>query len=273
MAKEPTTSTPNGSGDASSVYQKYSGITRLRDFMRDKRLDLTMYVTRIATLLFALYYVVPIFGNAQQAYRRAHMACLATSAMRLFQRLRGSDSPVMLSKEFMAHLITEDSFHYLIYSLMFFFFGPVSFTLLPVFMFAALHVANFTRQMLETTRGTPVKDQGLESILTLFSARTPWILKMAATAEVCLMGLILINCFRGKLSFVAVFLYYRFLYLRFASKRNHYTRLVFSQLRNSAERAIATPGCPAIIGRVVTTCIAIIIRISPPITPCPCRQH
>ena len=51
------------------------------------QIDVLLWATRIATILFTVGYVFPLFGNPYNSYYKALMANAATSALRLHQRL------------------------------------------------------------------------------------------------------------------------------------------------------------------------------------------
>ena len=51
------------------------------------QIDVLLWATRVATILFTVGYILPIFGNPYNSYYKALMASAATSALRLHQRL------------------------------------------------------------------------------------------------------------------------------------------------------------------------------------------
>lgn len=100
-------------------------------------------------------------------YHKALLGSAATSALKLHQRLQGERFE--FSRAYLRRLTIEDSFHYLMYSIIFsnsypitsklikiknsllftilgFFFKVV---LVPVVLFALLHVSSYTKTMLE----------------------------------------------------------------------------------------------------------------------------
>ncbi|CAL8116564.1 unnamed protein product [Orchesella dallaii] len=234
--------------------KNYSGITKLRNFLAPRRLELAMWVTRLLSIFFTLFVIIPLFGNPWLAFRRALILNGITSLLRLYQRL---PRPYSLSKLFFAQLILEDSCHYLWYSIMFLYFSPVTFSIIPIMFISSLHVASFTLQMIESVKGRTSKFRGVGSFLYIWTGQTGRMLKTVASAEVFLMGILLLNCCRGNISIIAPFAYYRFLTLRYASKRNHYTRTVFYEMRMLLEKFIGGGSCPRIIAVVLKTGIKI----------------
>lgn len=265
IKKEPTTTetgTNNGSGDAPAPPRntnKYEGITKLRDFLRTRRLELGLLVSRLVTIFFCVFYIFPIFGMTTLFFRRALFASAITSAMRLYQRL---PPPYSLTREFFMSLVLEDSCHYLFYSILFLYFGHITFSLIPILLYSLLHAASFILGMMEKVKGPAARYSGLGSFLSFCTSRTTSVLKMVAMAEVGLMAVILFNSFMGSVSILAIFVYYRFLYLRYASKRNHGVKTVFHEMRLAAEDFI-TKGCPTFIAKMITITIAILCKLAP----------
>ena len=65
------------------------------------QIDVLLWATRVATILFTVGYILPIFGNPYNSYYKALMASAATSALRLHQRL----PQVQFNREFLGKLI------------------------------------------------------------------------------------------------------------------------------------------------------------------------
>ena len=66
-----------------------------------------LWATRVATILFTVGYILPIFGNPYNSYYKALMASAATSALRLHQRL----PQVQFNREFLGKLNSRFSQH------------------------------------------------------------------------------------------------------------------------------------------------------------------
>ena len=72
---------------------------------------------------------------------------------------------------------------------------------------------------------------------------------------------------------MTVFVYYRFVYLRYASRRNPYSRNTFSELRLLAETYALKPQCPEAVRNIVFKVIAGISRLAPPVFQAPPAQQ
>nr|CAH7763650.1 unnamed protein product [Callosobruchus chinensis] len=95
-------------------------IEALKAHVLSHKIDCGLWAIRILALFFALGYLIPIFGSAYNFYYKVLIANAAISALRLHQRL----GRVSLSREFLAQLLTEDSCHYLFYSMIFLYVPP-----------------------------------------------------------------------------------------------------------------------------------------------------
>ncbi|KAF7663183.1 hypothetical protein LDENG_00217480 [Lucifuga dentata] len=73
--------------------------------------------------------------------------------------------------------------------------------------------------------------------------------------------LYLVNSGQGSL--LLPFIYYRFLTLRYTSRRNPYCRTLFTELRILLEHFIMKPACPAFFRRMCLNSIAFISRLAP----------
>jgi len=68
---------------------------------------------------------------------------------------------------------------------------------------------------------------------------------------------------------MTVFVYYQFVTLRYASRRNPYSRNTFAELRMVAETYAQKPACPEGIRNIVFKVIAGISRLAPPVFQTP----
>ncbi|CAB1325603.1 unnamed protein product [Coregonus sp. 'balchen'] len=164
---------------------------------------------------------------AANFYQRALLANALTSALRLHQRL----PHFQLSRAFLAQALQEDSCHYLLYSLILA-MGPNS---LPF-------VRNFLNKL---------------------TANQQNILKFIACNEIFLMPATVFMLFSGQGSLLQPFIYYRFLTLRYTSRRNPYCRTLFSELRILLEHFIMKPACPAFFRKMCLNSIAFMSRLAP----------
>ncbi|CAJ0943153.1 unnamed protein product, partial [Mesorhabditis belari] len=260
---------PSDRGASSSTSQRSDGSTprptpssaTLSQFVKEHTMDCVLFATRIFTIFFALSYILPFTSsNTQQsAYFKAFAAAAATNALRLQQRI-GS---VSFTREFFARLLLEDSCHYLFYCVLFLTSSPLTMALLPIVLFAALHSSNFFVTMMNTTGngGNPL----VQRVATFTSLQTQNCLGIIACSEIFLAPLLFSMIFMGKASLFTPFVFYRFLTLRYASRRNPYTRQAFYQMRVSLDQIAAQPACPTIVRTFVHKSISVISNLAPPV--------
>uniref|UniRef100_A0A0B7B2I0 Transmembrane protein 33 n=1 Tax=Arion vulgaris TaxID=1028688 RepID=A0A0B7B2I0_9EUPU len=251
------TSARNGSGDG--VPGAPTGNSVLAYMMQNK-VETTLWLTRIFTVVCSILFFIPLFGdNPYIFYQRALIAAAATSALRLHQRI----PHVRLNMEFLRHLFTEDSSHYLIYCIIFLYSYPVTMCLIPVFLFAGLHACSFTKTILNLMGPTSL--MFVRNMITKLEAQQVNILRFIASTEIFLMPAIIILIFSGKCSVFLPFLYYRFLALRYASRRNPYCRTLFYEFRLATEHLCSKPQCPQFVKGICNKAIGIISRLAPPV--------
>lgn len=226
-------------------------------YMFERKIDTFLWLTRLATMTFTILSIIPLFGvNPYTSYQRALMSNAATSALRLHQRM----PRVQFTREFGALLLIEDSCHYLLYSILFIISYPITLSLLPIFMFAVLHSVNFSTVILAKLGLS--NSWIMHSLTTIAESHQRSILRLVAFAEVCLMPVTIMWLFSGKGSLLTPFAYYRFLSLRYASRRNPYTRNVFHEMRLILERfANANPSLKNICTRVIN----FVLYLAPPV--------
>ena len=104
-------------------------------------------------------------------------------------------------------------------------------------------------------------------LISLAELHSRSILRMVAFSEVFLMPLTVILVFTGRVSLVTPFMYYRFLGLRYTSRRNPYTRSIFYELRMSLEQSAANPSLPQFVRNVIFKGIGIVSNLAPPMMP------
>uniref|UniRef100_A0A158Q7K4 Transmembrane protein 33 n=1 Tax=Elaeophora elaphi TaxID=1147741 RepID=A0A158Q7K4_9BILA len=230
----------------------------LMDFLKSRQTDAILFLTRIVTVLCTFYFVLPFGPRSSQysAYSKAFAAAAATNALRVHQRVGG----LRFTREFLSMVLMEDSCHYLIYSVLFITSTPVTMALMPIFLYGLLHSVNFATQICYAIgKATSVADK----ISELTRQHTQNLLGIIACSEIFLMPMLVAMVFVGKASFFLPFIYYRFVTLRYVSRRNHSTKLVFYQLRVSLEQAVSSPNCPQMIRNAVHFVISLTCRLCP----------
>lgn len=233
------------------------GLATLVTHVRNHKIDVALWVTRVGTILFTIGYILPIFGNPFQSYYKALMANAATSALRLHQRL----PQVQFNRQFLVQFLLEDSAHYLFFSLIFLYAAPITFVLMPVVLFAILHSASYSLTLLDTLGQNAW--WGARFLISFVEFQSRNILRMVAFNEIFLMPMTGFLIFAGKTSLVTPFLYYRFLSMRYSSRRNPYCRTIFHELRLSLEHFAYSPKCPGFLKSIIYKSINSISSLAP----------
>jgi len=240
-----------------------TGTNAVSAHISQNKINFALWCTRLATIIFTLNYLVPIFGYSHSMYSKALIANAATSALRLHQRL----PRVQLSQEFFGSLFIEDSAHYLLYSLVFIYAAPITWVLLPIFLFALLHISSYSLELIELLGSNSLTF--LRKGIELVEVQSANMLRVISFAEIFLFPLLIISLFSGRATLMTVFVYYRFVSLRYASRRNPYSRNTFTELRVVAETYAQKPQCPEAVRNIVFKAIAGISRLAPPVFQSP----
>ncbi|VDN04938.1 unnamed protein product [Thelazia callipaeda] len=230
--------------------------SKFQGFLKTHQADAVLFLTRIVTVLCTLYYILPFGTRSAQfsAYSKSFAAAAATNALRLHQRVGG----LRFTREFLSMVLMEDSCHYLIYSVMFITATPVTMALVPIFLYGLLHAASFAVQICHATGNATEMSNKVQELVR---QHTQNLLGVIACSEVFLMPMLVAMVFLGKASFILPFIYYRFLTLRYVSRRNHSMKLVFYQLRISLEQLVASPHCPHLVRKTVHSVISLFCRL------------
>jgi transmembrane protein 33 len=191
----------------------------------ERKTDFILLLSRSAIIAFTIMYILPIFHSEPQVYyTKALLSSVVTSALRLRQRL----PTLELSRAFLFHLLREDSAHYLMYSFLFLSGLPMTIVLMPLVTYAVLHTASFLSQILTNL-------PHVKQVCVWITDNHIHLLRFVALNEILLMPVLVLTIFVSRSSFLLIFMYYRFLTLRYASQRNPYTRMLFYELRQSVE--------------------------------------
>ncbi|KAK2189790.1 hypothetical protein NP493_97g05029 [Ridgeia piscesae] len=226
--------------------------------MKADKLQAVLWIMRLFTVVSSFLFMMPLLGgNPYSYYQKALLSNAATSALRLHQRLPN----FQLSREYLAQLLLEDSAHYLIFSLIFVTSYPVTMVVIPIFMFALLHATTYTIQLLDKIG--PGSLMIVRRMIGKLTTHQSNILRFIAYNEIFLMPAMILMIFSGRGSFLLPFIYYRFLSLRYASRRNPYCRQVFYELRVTAETMSNKPMCPQLLRNTCNKLIAFINRLAP----------
>ncbi|XP_011294952.1 Krueppel homolog 2 [Musca domestica] len=237
---------------------------KMIEHFKGHKVDVSMWLIRILAIIFAVFYVLPIFGTKQSAFNKVLLSNAAISALRLHQRLPS----FTFSREFLARLFVEDSCHYFMYSLIFLNVQPTLLILAPIVLFAILHASSYSLKLLDIIGQNSW--WGARFLISLVEFQAGNILKAASFSEIFIMPLAVVMTFMGRAGLMTPIMYYHFLVMRYSSRRNPYTRNAFAELRMTAEALAARS--PSIVGKVVHTAIAFISRLAPAPQAVPTQQ-
>lgn len=268
----PTSENPsNGSSPNPPSNPNWSA---LRRYLLDNKIDSALWLTRVFTIISSILYLLPLFSPmfSFNCYKRGLISSAATSALRLHQRL----PRFQFSREYFGMLFAEDSCHYLLYCVMFINSHPVTIILIPVAMFAVLHTVSFTKKLLDILGTGGMLNMSLvrsaKSAIEKVQTHQQGLLRFIACTEIMLMPAVVLMMLSGQVGIVIPFVYYRFLGLRYASRRNPYTRLLFSELRRSVEHLAGHPRCPSSVRSLVFKFTSFIANLAPAVTTVPPPQ-
>lgn len=231
------------------------------EHVKANKIDVALWGTRMLTIFFTILYLIPIFGNSQKYFTQVLLANAATSALRLHQRL----PQFALTREFLSLLLVEDSCHYLFFSIIFLYVSPVFFILFPVFLFAILHSSSYSLKLLDILGQNSW--WGARFMISLVEFQTTNILRLCAFSEIFIMPLCIILIFMGRAGLVTPFVYYHFISMRYLSRRNPFTRMMFTELRMAVE--VMARKSPLIVAKILHGGIAFVSRLGPqqPVPP------
>ncbi|CRL00737.1 CLUMA_CG013993, isoform A [Clunio marinus] len=234
------------------------GFEAVKNHMLENKIETALWVSRCLSIIFAIGYLLPIFGSSQSAFYKVLISNAATSALRLHQRL----PRIQFTKEFLALLLIEDSCHYLFFSLIFLYVQPFILILFPVVLFAVLHSASYSLKILDMLGQNSWWGARLMISLVEFQQRN--ILRLIAFSEIFLMPIAVVSVFMGRAGLMTPFIYYHFLTLRYTSRRNPHTRNMFHELKLATEVIANNPKAPPIVGKVLHGAIRLVTRLAPP---------
>lgn len=239
----------------------------IQEHLMANKFDAILLFIRLYIIFATFVFMVPIFGMEYSVtcFKRVLLGNACISALRMHQRL----PRVTLSKEFLQVLIMEDSFHYLVYSILFLNSHPQTIALAPIVVFAVLHSASYLHKLIATTGSVDAIStsvQGLTSKIVERNMQTS-ILTFIASMEVMVFFVSIVMVFVGRGSLLIPFFYYRFLQLRYMSRRNPYSRLVFGQLRMKVEAMAQNESTPAFAKKGLHMLVSVASKLSPATMP------
>jgi hypothetical protein len=219
----------------------------------EHKVDAVLLLSRLATIFFTIMYIIPFFHSESNVYyTKTLLSSIVTSALRLHQRLPNFE----LSRQFLFNLFREDSAHYLMYSFLFLSGTPMTIVLIPLATYAILHSSSFITQFI-------INFPAIKQLFIRITENQVSLLRFVALNEIVLMPILILSIFVSRSNLLLIFMYYRFLTLRYTSQRNPYTRNLFYEIRQSVEYLCNKPACPPIITRFIYSIIGFINRLAP----------
>ncbi|XP_052282365.1 transmembrane protein 33-like [Dreissena polymorpha] len=251
----------NGTGGGESQQQQQQspqGQQSVIRYMLSNKVEAALWLTRVFTVLCTVMFILPLFGgNPSTHFERVLLSAAATSALRLHQRLPN----FQFSRAFMSLLFAEDSCHYLFFCIIFLNSYPITMVLVPLFLFALLHACNYTKNLLDVLG--PTSMMFMRNLIAKLQLQQTNILRFIACSEIFLMPALIFMTFSGRATIFHPFVYYRFLSLRYASRRNPYCRTLFYELRMTVEFVCNKPQCPQFVRNICLKAIGFISRLAP----------
>ncbi|XP_001599757.1 Krueppel homolog 2 [Nasonia vitripennis] len=245
------------SGTESTSTPIEKGWPALKQQIIQDKIKVAQWAIRLVTILFTFAYLLPIFGSPYDAYYKVLLSCTATNILRLHQRL----PRISFTREFLTTLFLEDSFHYLFYTSIFQYTSPVTLVIVPVFLFALLHSASYSLTLLDCLGQNSWWGARLLISIVEFQSRN--ILKLCALCEILVMPLTVLLIFTGRAGLLTPIVYYQFLQLRLASRRNPFTRNVFIEITNTFSTIAMKPSVPEILRRIIGSLVELMRRLTP----------
>jgi hypothetical protein len=219
----------------------------------ERKVDTVLLLSRLATIFFTIMYILPFYRSESNVYySKALLSSLVTSALRVRQRIPTFE----FSRQFLFNLFREDSAHYLMYSFLFLSGTPMTIVLIPLATYALLHSCSFLSQVVTNV-------PAIQQLFIHVTNNQLNLLRFVALNEIVLMPILILSIFVARSNFLLIFMYYRFLTLRYTSNRNPYTRNLFFELRQSVEYLCNKPACPPFVARLCYNIIGFINRLAP----------
>nr|XP_002129462.1 transmembrane protein 33 [Ciona intestinalis] len=231
----------------------------IMNFMAARRIGTAMWVMRCYAIFLSIQYM--FFCSAFDMghyFQRAMLANGVVCALRLHQRV----PQFRLTRVHFSMLLQEDSAHYLIYSLIFLTCHPITIALMPVAVFALLHASSFTRQMIDMHGSNSYPFA--RKLINHVAKHQATLFRFVALNEVLILPTVVAMLIMGRASVFAPFLYYKFVHYRYLSTRNPYSRVIFYELRMSAEVLSRNPNCPSILSSSLLKGITFVSKLAPP---------
>jgi len=193
----------------------------------------------LANILVLIQTILYLFGN-YPGYSRALLFASITYMISLYK----SYGRPRFKQEYLAQIMLDDNFHYLMFCL-YFFTKTLTLALVPIVTCAFFHVCNYFSQLLQTR--APTIYQRYSYIFNAIFARQQAALNSNANCEIFIAIFLFIDIFfSGFLNGILMFfMYVNFLNLRYL--RSNYTRSKLNTIGYTLDVYANHSACPAII--------------------------
>lgn len=256
----------NGSEDKGGSVPSDSAPPRptLWSYVSQDVMSTALFTLRMGTIISSFIYIISTIGLFGQivysAYLNAMMTAFLTFAFRLYRR-KNDGQISFFSREMLVLLGSEDSGHYILYTLFFYNQLPASIYLLPPLLYAIIFTHTYTEGMKQYL---PLTLQSLLSrINQRISAGQRDAFRFIAYTEIFIFLVVLWSVIAGHMFFLAPLLYYHFLKNRYSSRRNPYVRNCFAELKFAAQQLSVHPRCPSFISSLLTGIVSFVSRLAP----------
>lgn len=254
----PRSGNPNQNQERPSANQSQTSI--MEYVMRDKITGL-LFLTRLFTVICTFLFIIPISGyDINALFQKSLMSSAATSALKLHQRMAGV--PFQFNRVYFANLMIEDSFHYLLYALIFMSNAPITIVLMPITGFALLHCCSYIKTLINLN-GNETSYGPVRRLVNTVCMKDKDIMRFVAINEIIIMPTIVVMIIAGKSTIFMPFVYFRFLSMRYQSRRNPYNKMMFYELRLAVEQLTYNQNCPQFVRSACQRAIGVISRMSP----------
>merc|ERR1711879_316519 len=223
-----------------------SKLNRLTAMFSANKLDAMSWVIRVYLVYLAATFM--LLGGALPAfdanYKKALTANAFVACIRLHQRLNGNFG---LSREHFQRVFTEDAAHYLLYSMVFL-MQPIKLAmcLVPIALMALIHCVKYGYKVCDA-----LNIAWGRNMLNAVATRQQMLFRFVALTEIFMLPVVCIMVFLGLSSFIAPFIYFRYVKLRYYSQRNTYSKQVFYELRVVSDQYKFSASTPNVLKKII----------------------
>jgi len=236
----------NNNNNSSSNPAPLPLMQRLTILLNAGKLDAAAWFIRIYLVFLSIQYI--LLGGAIPSVEGCYKRCLICNAViaciRLHQRI---GNQFALSKEHFLRMSTEDSAHYLFFSIIFLMQpSKITLALMPITLMAVINAVKYGYKVMEVLNTNVGR-----SLLNSVAMKQQTLFRLVALTEIFLLPMLTLMVFLGRAQFLSPFLYYRYIKLRYSSQRNAYCRQVFYELRMSGDMYKNSPRTPGIFKKAI----------------------